>query len=731
MDNEQFLFRPPLVDALQLIFLYHECESIQVAKSIRDSLVARTTTMSCLCSDSIEQPGKLFQCRCCYCRCRPLHYCPICAARIERKKSRLDLDRARREKIWPLNAESCVTKKVAWKESRQGDTDFHSTSVIREFRVSSSRRISGRASRALYSVFARIIFTDICIVAASRCIEKKTLLAEAKAMAPTVRSGSCGGGGGRRRRVYVRHARSRREKIKKRRRLQKSCRGEKKHVYTNGNVDERQAFERPPTWLADVQPRNPVQPRALVLRSLFAPRPDHLHATVILPRAVCMQQFYIVLCRQGRAFQVRVMDLLQNFFAVSWYPILKLPRFETGQPRKGTGNDTAEILQRIRLGRSAYRRRTCSVPRSSARNTRPDLPQAEIWREAVLVLRTRLTPQPLLSGQLNNTTRSDMEILAYFFGPIGILLAINLLFFAATAHELTCGLWKGEFVKSTTESCSRKSRRADLYTIAARRSWARSSRSDMRRNYDNSMMQARGAQLMLLPLHLPALMRLAQRRQRRLDSWAALGKVCLKLVIVMGVPWIFDVLSWMAGGPDFLWYVTDLCNAAQGVLIFLVVGCQPQVRAALKRLWSRNPRANSNRQGNGLSTTSHGMPSMGDSFTQNPSTNMRVDAVQNDQSSVIISTPRSHYLVLRPGSSHFRATAPITTSVTERETGAVDGSRDNVARWSVSKRPIQLKYGTALPCVSPPSVIVLQGLIGVSFGLWLPAPGPHSLGWSL
>uniref|UniRef100_A0ABD2XQF0 G-protein coupled receptors family 2 profile 2 domain-containing protein n=1 Tax=Trichogramma kaykai TaxID=54128 RepID=A0ABD2XQF0_9HYME len=169
-------------------------------------------------------------------------------------------------------------------------------------------------------------------------------------------------------------------------------------------------------------------------------------------------------------------------------------------------------------------------------------------------------------------------------------------------------------------SCSRESRRADLYTKAARRSWARSSRSDMRRNYDNSMMQARGAQLMLLPLHLPALVRLAQRRQRRLDSWAALGKVCLKLVIVMGVPWIFDVLSWMAGGPDFLWYVTDLCNAAQGVLIFLVVGCQPQVRAALKRLWSRNPRANSNRQGNGLSTTSHGMPSMGDSFTQNPST---------------------------------------------------------------------------------------------------------------
>lgn len=44
-----------------------------------------------------------------------------------------------------------------------------------------------------------------------------------------------------------------------------------------------------------------------------------------------------------------------------------------------------------------------------------------------------------------------MEILAYFYGPIGVLLAVNLIFFAATARELTCGLWKGEFVKSTTE----------------------------------------------------------------------------------------------------------------------------------------------------------------------------------------------------------------------------------------------------------------------------------------
>lgn len=45
----------------------------------------------------------------------------------------------------------------------------------------------------------------------------------------------------------------------------------------------------------------------------------------------------------------------------------------------------------------------------------------------------------------------DVEILPYFYGPVGVLLLINLTLFAATAHELTCGLWKREVVKSNTE----------------------------------------------------------------------------------------------------------------------------------------------------------------------------------------------------------------------------------------------------------------------------------------
>lgn len=62
---------------------------------------------------------------------------------------------------------------------------------------------------------------------------------------------------------------------------------------------------------------------------------------------------------------------------------------------------------------------------------------------------------------------------------------------------------------------------------------------------------------------------------------AALGRVCIKLVVVMGITWILDVLSWihttLDGDRHAFWIVSDLINALHGVFIFMVVGCQPQV----------------------------------------------------------------------------------------------------------------------------------------------------------
>ncbi|XP_060864130.1 probable G-protein coupled receptor Mth-like 1 [Metopolophium dirhodum] len=135
----------------------------------------------------------------------------------------------------------------------------------------------------------------------------------------------------------------------------------------------------------------------------------------------------------------------------------------------------------------------------------------------------------------------DAEVLSYFYGPIGILLMMNLTLFAATARELTCGLWRTEVVKSTSER-------------------------------------------------------------------ATLGRVCLKLVIVMGITWVVDVLSWVIGGPDYVWYLTDLMNALQGVLIFIVVGCQPQVWMAVRRMWCLRT-DNPSDGGNARSSTSNANPS--------------------------------------------------------------------------------------------------------------------------
>uniref|UniRef100_A0A1Q3FUJ4 Putative g-protein coupled receptor mth-like 1 n=2 Tax=Culex tarsalis TaxID=7177 RepID=A0A1Q3FUJ4_CULTA len=158
----------------------------------------------------------------------------------------------------------------------------------------------------------------------------------------------------------------------------------------------------------------------------------------------------------------------------------------------------------------------------------------------------------------------DMEILTYFFGPVGILLCINLLLFASTARQLTCGLWKRDDVKSTTER-------------------------------------------------------------------AALGRVCMKLVVVMGVTWVADVASWVFGGPDYIWLVTDLINALQGVFIFIVVGCQPQVWSAIKRLWnSKTGRSFTNTtHGPQHSSSSHGLPSMGESITNNTCTNTATTTTTN------------------------------------------------------------------------------------------------------
>jgi G protein-coupled receptor Mth (Methuselah protein) len=109
--------------------------------------------------------------------------------------------------------------------------------------------------------------------------------------------------------------------------------------------------------------------------------------------------------------------------------------------------------------------------------------------------------------------------------------------------------------------------------------------------------------------------------QTNFVSRATLGRVCLKLVVVMGLTWVADVVSWVVGGPHYIWYVTDLINTLQGVFIFVVAGCQPQVWSAINRLWCLRPqRTQRTNMGHHLSLYSQGPPSLGDSVTNNHST---------------------------------------------------------------------------------------------------------------
>ncbi|XP_060865535.1 G-protein coupled receptor Mth2-like isoform X2 [Metopolophium dirhodum] len=119
---------------------------------------------------------------------------------------------------------------------------------------------------------------------------------------------------------------------------------------------------------------------------------------------------------------------------------------------------------------------------------------------------------------------SSTATLLYFYGPIGILLLSNLLMFIHTAIMIVKHMSDAR-VLSGTES---------------------------RRNVDHE-------------------------KQRFM--------LYLKLFIVMGVNWLAEIISWASGSNGFekYWYVTDIGNSLQGVLIFLIFVCKKRVLNLLNK----------------------------------------------------------------------------------------------------------------------------------------------------
>jgi hypothetical protein len=42
----------------------------------------------------------------------------------------------------------------------------------------------------------------------------------------------------------------------------------------------------------------------------------------------------------------------------------------------------------------------------------------------------------------------------------------------------------------------------------------------------------------------------------------------VKLFLLMGGTWLLEVLSWIVGGPNWVWYFPDLINCSRGVFVF-------------------------------------------------------------------------------------------------------------------------------------------------------------------
>lgn len=64
----------------------------------------------------------------------------------------------------------------------------------------------------------------------------------------------------------------------------------------------------------------------------------------------------------------------------------------------------------------------------------------------------------------------------------------------------------------------------------------------------------------------------------------------LNLFIVMGITWSMEIVSWLLSTvktPQYLWYITDLANTLQGVIIFIIFVCKKKIKRLLLKKFRR------------------------------------------------------------------------------------------------------------------------------------------------
>ncbi|KAG8228113.1 hypothetical protein J437_LFUL000115 [Ladona fulva] len=115
----------------------------------------------------------------------------------------------------------------------------------------------------------------------------------------------------------------------------------------------------------------------------------------------------------------------------------------------------------------------------------------------------------------------NLETWAYFYGPVSVLLGMNIIFFLMTVFRL----WRLSSCDSAVPGLRSSRFKCVLY---------------------------------------------------------------LKIFLIMGILWVFEVLSFVVNDSEGFWYITDTLNSLQGVFIFFVVVCRTRVLNGLaKREWGR------------------------------------------------------------------------------------------------------------------------------------------------
>ncbi|XP_077288522.1 G-protein coupled receptor Mth2-like [Arctopsyche grandis] len=125
--------------------------------------------------------------------------------------------------------------------------------------------------------------------------------------------------------------------------------------------------------------------------------------------------------------------------------------------------------------------------------------------------------------------QTDLSALIYFYGPVTVLLLVNVLLFVLTCFS------NGNDPFGHNETASQRMCMPSSNSLRA---------DDISNDTDIF--------------------------QKRKNKYKKLIKKSFMLSMAMGMSWLLEIISWILGGSDWSWIAFDMFNASQGLVIFYI-----------------------------------------------------------------------------------------------------------------------------------------------------------------